>query len=202
MEEKNRIKRKFIIESVLSIIAFSLLTLGISYAVYKISHTGPTSRINTTSVGIDFLESKNNTISIQNGLPMTDEEGINQEEEFSFAIKTKTTRSSVVNYTIYIEKLTPSEGYAPLKDSDIKVYLEDYEGNAIVYPTLISNLQNYELYNKSHSHSQMNETIQDKYKLRVWIDNSKSNEAQTWDKNTKKEYKFKIGVRMKDDSNS
>ncbi len=202
MEEVNRVKRKSILELVILVVAFLLLFAGVSFAMYRIAYTGDTSRINTTSVGIDFLENNENIISINNGLPKTDEEGINQDEEFTFAVKTKTTRSSTIRYTIYINKLISSEGYDELEDSDIKVYLEDYEGNPIVNPVLISNLNNYELYSKNHTHNTINEEIQDKYRLRVWIDNSKSTEAQTWNTNTQKEYKFKLEVRMSETQNN
>ncbi|MGM9879010.1 MAG: BspA family leucine-rich repeat surface protein [Bacilli bacterium] len=82
-----------------------------------------------------------------------------------------------------------------LKDNEVKIYLEDYEGNVLISPTKISSLgDNYILYNDTNIHSKTNTKQTDKFKLRVWVD--KDVEAGNWDENTKLEYKFKIGVKI------
>ena len=201
MNEGKKVEKKTILEIIILIVSLFLLIMGVSFAMYKFHFTGSSSSINTTSVGIEFLESKQNIIDIKNATPMTDEEGINQDDEFVFAVKTKTTRTTDIKYTLYIEKLEPDDGYTPLEDNYIKVYLEDYNEKKLINPTLVSNLNNYALYSKSNSHNKTNEVIQDKYKLRVWIDESKTNEAKTWNKNTKLEYKFKIKVELTEPNN-
>ena len=201
MNEGKKVEEKTILEIIILIVSLFLLIMGVSFAMYKFHFTGSSSSINTTSVGIEFLESKQNIIDIKNATPMTDEEGINQDDEFIFAVKTKTTRTTDIKYTLYIEKLEPDDGYTPLEDNYIKVYLEDYNEKKLINPTLVSNLNNYALYSKSNSHNKTNEVIQDKYKLRVWIDESKTNEAKTWNKNTKLEYKFKIKVELTEPNN-
>lgn len=201
MNEGKKVEEKTILEIIILIVSLFLLIMGVSFAMYKFHFTGSSSSINTTSVGIEFLESKQNIIDIKNATPMTDEEGINQDDEFVFAVKTKTTRTTDIKYTLYIEKLEPDDGYTPLEDNYIKVYLEDYNEKKLINPTLVSNLNNYALYSKSNSHNKTNEVIQDKYKLRVWIDESKTNEAKTWNKNTKLEYKFKIKVELTEPNN-
>ena len=201
MNEGKKVEEKTILEIIILIVSLFLLIMGVSFAMYKFHFTGSSSSINTTSVGIEFLESKQNIIDIKNATPMTDEEGINQDDEFVFAVKTKTTRTTDLKYTLYIEKLEPDDGYTPLEDNYIKVYLEDYNEKKLINPTLVSNLNNYALYSKSNSHNKTNEVIQDKYKLRVWIDESKTNEAKTWNKNTKLEYKFKIKVELTEPNN-
>ena len=81
-----------------------------------------------------------------------------------------------------------------LKDNQIKIYLEDYEGNVLIDPTKVSGLgDNYILYNDINKHSKTNTKQTDKFKLRVWVD--KDVETGSWDENTKLEYKFKIGVK-------
>ena len=88
--------------------------------------------------------------------------------------------------------ITNSPNY--LKDNQIKIYLEDYEGNVLIAPTKVSNLgDNYILYNDINKHSKTNTKQTDKFKLRVWVD--KDVETGSWDENTKLEYKFKIGVK-------
>lgn len=201
MNEGKKVEEKTILEIIILIVSLFLLIMGVSFAMYKFHFTGSSSSINTTSVGIEFLESKQNIIDIKNATPMTDEEGINQDDEFVFAVKTKTTRTTDIKYILYIEKLEQDDGYTPLEDNYIKVYLKDYNEKKLINPTLVSNLNNYALYSKSNSHNKTNEVIQDKYKLRVWIDESKTNEAKTWNKNTKLEYKFKIKVELTEPNN-
>ena len=60
-------------------------------------------------------------------------------------------------------------------------------------PTLISDLSNNLLYSKTNKHSSTNTEVNDKYKLRVWID--KNVDASAWTKDTKNQYKFRIGLK-------
>ena len=88
--------------------------------------------------------------------------------------------------------ITNSPNY--LKDNQIKIYLEDYDGIVLIAPTKITGLgDNYILYNDINKHSKTNTKQTDKFKLRVWVD--KDVETGSWDENTKLEYKFKIGVK-------
>lgn len=81
-----------------------------------------------------------------------------------------------------------------LKDNQVKIYLEDYEGNVLIAPTKVSNLgENYVLYNDINKHSKTNTKQTDKFKLRVWVD--KDVDASNWNESIIKEYKFRIGVK-------
>lgn len=83
-----------------------------------------------------------------------------------------------------------------LKDKDVKIYLEDYQGNVLLEPTKISEISSdYVIYTKINSHDSTNENIKDKYKLRVWID--EATDATNWTDTEKHQYKFKIGVKTK-----
>lgn len=187
--------KKLIVRVALLIIMLLLLIMGTSLAVYTWRYNGTTAnRISTVDISMDYLESNNEIINITNALPMSDEEGIYQNDTFDFAVNSNTTRNTTINYTLTIEKLTADTGYTLLNDSDIKVYLEDYEGNQLVAPTLISSLTNYVLYTGSHVHSSSAESAQTKFKLRAWIDGSKTEAAQNWNTNTQIQYKFKINV--------
>ncbi len=187
--------KKLIVRVALLIIMLLLLIMGTSLAVFTWQYNGTTAnRISTVDISMDYLESNSEIINITNALPMSDEEGIYQNDTFDFAVNSNTTRNTTINYTLTIEKLTADTGYTQLNDSDIKVYLEDYEGNQLVAPTLISSLTNYVLYTGSHVHSSSAESAQTKFKLRAWIDESKTPAAQNWNTNTQIQYKFKINV--------
>lgn len=197
MEEFNEKmnNRNRMIRVLLSVVILFLLITGISFAAYTWRFNGTlTNQISTTGIQLDFLESQENVINITNALPMTDEEGKYQHETFDFAVTTKTKSNTSIAYTLSIGKLAADTGYTLLNDSDIKVYLEDYEGNVVVAPTLVSNLTSYKLYTGTHVHSNSAETVQSKFKLRAWIDDAKTNSAKNWTADTKLQYKFKINL--------
>ena len=160
-EIKNEIdNRKIVIRVALLVVMLMLLITGTSLAAYTWTHTGSnTNTISTVDISMDLLESSSEIINITNALPMSNEDGISQNEAFKFAVSTKTTANTTIAYTLSIEKLTPDTGYTFLNDNAIKVYLEDYEGNVLVRPTLISNLTNYVLYTGTQTHSMSNETV-------------------------------------------
>ena len=197
MDELNKKvnNRNNIMRVLLSVVILLLLITGISLAAYNWRFNGTlTNQISAVDIELDFLESQDNIINITNALPMADEEGKYQHETFDFAVTSKTTKNTSIGYTLSIEKLVADTGYTLLNDGDIKVYLEDYAGNIVVAPTLISSLSNYQLYHGKHNHSSSTETVQSKFKLRAWIDESKTNDAKSWTTDTKLQYKFKINL--------
>ena len=86
--------------------------------------------------------------------------------------------------------------YKKKSNNQIKVDLTDSSNKVLVGPTLISDLSNNLLYSKTNKHSSTNTEVNDKYKLRVWID--KNVDASAWTKNTKNQYKFKIGLKSEE----
>ena len=122
----------------------------------------------------------------------------NQIEEAGYEValidmyQQETGETITYDYTFNGENDIGSSKY--LKDNQIKIYLEDYDGNVLIAPTKVSGLgDNYILYNDVNKHSKTNTKQTDKFKLRVWID--KDVDASSWDENTNLEYKFKIGVK-------
>lgn len=193
--EENKRSLSSIIKIVLFILILLIAIFGVSYAGYTWRHNGTlTNQISTDNISLDFLESNDNIISITNALPMTDAEGKIQGDVFDFAVTSKTKKNVSISYTLSVGKLATDTGFTALNDSDIKIYLEDYAGNILLNPTLISNLSNYNFYSGSQQHSVSNETVQDKFKLRVWIDESKTNDAKSWTTSTKLQYKFKVNI--------
>ena len=164
-------------------------------AVWTYGYLGGTNTLQTGNVALKLLESTSEIIDIKNALPKGDNEGKTQEETYNFAVTTKASRNTAISYSINIEKLEVDAGYTSLEDKDIKVYLEDYNNKEIVAPSLISNIGT-KLYSKTNIHNSNNKEITDKYKLRVWLD--KEVDISNWTKETKLEYKFKIGVTSKE----
>ena len=57
-----------------------------------------------------------------------------------------------------------------LKDKDVKIYLEDYQGNVLLEPTKISEISSdYVIYTKINIHDSTNENIKYKYKIILFI---------------------------------
>ena len=123
---------------------------------------------------------------------MKDEDGIKQSgtgNVFDFEVKSKALMDTDVSYDINLEKLSIDSGKTALSDSDIKVYVEDFNGNTVLKPTKVSDLSNYKLFTKVHRHSKSNNEISTKYKLKVWIDENVDVFSLEG-----KQYKFRVGV--------
>ena len=195
MEENNKkskkSKKKIIITTSITILLLVLI-VGITYAVWNYNFIGNSNVIETGEVSIEFLES-NDVIAIENAIPLTDEEGEKQFESFEFQVTTKAGAGISLKYDLNIEKVSGPEGYTSLKDNEVKVYLTDENNNPLVGPTLISNLSNYNLYSKVNSHTENSLEIQNRYKIRVWIDEGVE-DSYDWSTQNNLYYNFKIGV--------
>ena len=191
IKQKNNNKKTLIV-SIIGVLVLIIAVVGITYAAWNYVFNGSlTNTLQTADISLELLESEDNIINITNALPMSDNEG-KLEQAFDFVVTSKTTRDIDIEYTINIEKLTVDNGYTSLNDNQIKVYLTDEAGTQKLAPTLISNLTNYKLYKGTHSHDSTHNKVQNKFKLRVWIDSAV--DASSWNLDTKLQYKFKIGV--------
>ena len=192
-EIKQKSNKKQLILTIVGVLVLVIAVVGASFAVWNYVFNGTlVNTISTNDISLDLLESNENIINITNALPMSDNEGKSQTETFDFAVTSKTVKDIDIEYNINIQKLEVDNGYTALNDNQIKVYLTDYVGTQKVAPTLISNLTNYKLYTGKHSHDSTHETVQDKFKLRAWIDGAV--DASNWNAETKLQYKFKIGL--------
>ena len=192
-EIKQKSNKKQLILTVLGVLALVIAVAGVSFAAWNYVFNGTlVNTISTNDISLDLLESDDEIINITNALPMSDNEGKAGTETFDFAVTSKTVKDIDIEYNINIEKLSVDTGYTSLSDNQIKVYLADYSNTQKVAPTLVSNLTNYKLYTGKHSHDSTHETVQDKFKLRAWIDGSV--DASNWNAETKLQYKFKIGL--------
>ena len=155
-------------------VLFVLLVLiaGSSYAVWRYNYNGTSNNtISSTDLSFRFLESNKEIVSIDNAVPMSDEDGIKQEgtgNVFDFEVKSKVGATTDVKYIASLEKISVDSGKTASNDSDVKVYIEDFNGNTVLKPTKISELNGYKLFEKLHRHSKDNSEISTKYKLKVW----------------------------------
>ena len=177
-------------------VLFVLLVLiaGSSYAVWRYNYNGTSNNtISSTDLSFRFLESNKEIVSIDNAVPMSDEDGIKQEgtgNVFDFEVKSKVGVTTDIKYIASLEKISVDSGKTALNDSDVKVYIEDFNGNTVLKPTKISELNSYKLFEKLHRHSKDNSEISTKYKLKVWLDS----EVDVFSLENK-QYKFKINVK-------
>ena len=189
---ENNKKNKFKVFMVLFVLL--VLIAGSSYAVWRYNYNGTSNNtISSTDLSFRFLESNKEIVSIDNAVPMSDEDGIKQEgtgNVFDFEVKSKVGATTDVKYIASLEKISVDSGKTALNDSDVKVYIEDFNGNTVLKPTKISELNSYKLFEKLHRHSKDNSEISTKYKLKVWLDS----EVDVFSLENK-QYKFKINVK-------
>ncbi len=113
MKEKHKIAKKNIIIITSIILLVLVLIIGIAYAAFDFNFIGNTNTLETGEVSLELLESNNNIITINNALPMSDNEGKGQSKTFDFQVETKASRDLDMEYYLYIEPLD-------VKCSDLK----------------------------------------------------------------------------------
>ena len=105
-------KKESIVLSVI-LLCLILIAVGMSYAFLKTSFFGSnTSVLKVGSLSLILDETSGNAITVEDGTPMYDSEGVKQDNYFTFALKNNGTLDS--SYTIYLEN-------QPLDDGDIRV---------------------------------------------------------------------------------
>jgi len=105
-------KKESIVLSVI-LLCLILIAVGMSYAFLKTSFFGSkTSVLKVVSLSLILDETSGNAITVEDGTPMYDSEGVKQDNYFTFALKNNGTLDS--SYTIYLEN-------QPLDDGDIRV---------------------------------------------------------------------------------
>ena len=148
---------------ILSIILFCLILIavGMSYAFLKTSFFGvKTSVLKVGSLSLVLDETSGNAITVEDGTPMYDSEGVKQDNYFTFALKNNGVIDSA--YTIYLED-------QPLDNGDIRVgqsYVHyNLEKDSSVLPAKA--LEGDQAIDKGII--KKNQTIN--YKMRLWFAN-------------------------------
>ena len=94
-------KKESIILSVI-LLCLVLIAVGMSYAFLKTSFFGAkTSVLKVGSLSLVLDETSGNAITVEDGTPMYDSEGVKQDNYFTFALKNNGVIDSA--YTIYLE---------------------------------------------------------------------------------------------------
>ena len=159
-KKKINIKRESIILSVI-LLCLILIAVGMSYAFLKTSFFGAkTSVLKVGSLSLVLDETSGNAITVEDGTPMYDSEGVKQDNYFTFALKNNGVIDSA--YTIYLED-------QPLNDGDIRVgqsYVHyNLEKDSSVLPAKA--LEGDQAIDKGII--KKNQTIN--YKMRLWFAN-------------------------------
>ena len=153
-------KKESIVLSVI-LLCLILIAVGMSYAFLKTSFFGTkTNVLKVGSLSLVLDETSGNAITVEDGTPMYDSEGVKQDNYFTFALKNNGVIDSA--YTIYLED-------QPLNDGDIRVgqsYVHyNLEKDSSVLPAKA--LEGDQAIDKGII--KKNQTIN--YKMRLWFAN-------------------------------
>ena len=123
---------KQIILSILGISILIIAFVGISYAAYNFSFSSQENAISTGTISLNFL---NNTdsISINNAIPISDEEGkqlSGKGNVYDFSVQTFFSAITVINYEISVQKT--STDTTSLSNENVRLYLQKKDGKAYI----------------------------------------------------------------------
>ena len=182
----------------LSIFALAIVTLG-TYALWSQISTTRENTISTGQVKMSYTEV--NELTLNNALPMKDEDGKKQTNYFDFKvlsyIKTNVNDNTEqkLNYNVILEPLTVTNA---LSNNEVKVYLTKIENGVeteVITPTTIDKLNNYILKSQEETFSNNKGEVTTSYRIRAWIDYNVNP-----DKFNNKSYSYKFRVNVNNDS--
>ena len=193
-------KKKVLSMISISLFVIALISLG-TYAIWNSELFTSNNTITSGQIKMSYTES--NEISLNNALPIKDEEGKLLTNYFDFQvlsyIKTKASDSTErkLNYNIILEPISVEN---PLSDSEIKVYLTKVESGVetvVVEPTTIEKLNNYILNSQEEIFKNNKSEVITTYRLRAWID-----ENVDTNKLNEKTYSYKFRVNVNNEKQS
>ena len=188
------IKKKKVLLVVLSLFLIALISIG-TYAIWNSEMLAGDNTIKSGQIKMSYTET--NEITMENALPMKDEEGKVLEKYFDFQvlsyIKTRANDSTQrkLSYDVILEPITVE---TPLEDNEIKVYLtmvENGKETVVVEPTTIDQLSDYVLNSQDEVFSNNKAEVVTSYRLRAWID-----EKVDTNKLNEKSYSYKFRVNI------
>ena len=179
---ENKKKKKRIAMMALAIVSLIAMTIGVTYAFFSYIGSGTTE--NTISSGAltflyDEMEGNGNGITITNGLPVDDTTG-EAGDYFEFQIVSKATTTVAIPYEINVRQKPGTDNIGNI----IKLYLTKVDSTTgtetQVALSKFSDLT--DVTKNGHSEKALyddmvpasNSTYTQKYRLRMWIDNSTS----------------------------
>ena len=151
-------KKESIVLSVI-LLCLILIAVGMSYAFLKTSFFGSkTSVLKVGSLSLILDETSGNAITVEDGTPMYDSEGVKQDNYFAFALKNNGTLDS--SYTIYLENQPLDEGDIRVNSNYVRYNLE--KDSSVLQP---ASLEGDQAIDKGII--KKNQTIN--YKMRLWF---------------------------------
>ena len=193
-KKKTNSSKKILLIGFVLLVLIAVISIG-TYAIWNSELLTGNSSISTGQIKMSYTET--NEITMDNALPMKDEEGKVLTDYFDFQvlsyIKTKDSDSTKrkINYNIILEPITVENA---LNDNEIKVYLTMVENGietVVVEPTTIDQISDYILNNHEDMFSNNKGEVVTSYRLRSWIDES----VDTSKFNDKKySYKFRVNI--------
>ena len=182
----------------LSVFALAIVTLG-TYALWSQISTTRENTISTGQVKMSYTEV--NELTLNNALPMKDEDGKKQTNYFDFKvlsyIKTNANDNTKrkLNYNVILEPLTVTNA---LSNNEVKVYLTKIENGTeteVTGPTTIDKLNNYILKSQEETFSNNKGEVTTSYRIRTWIDYDVNPDKFN---NKSYSYKFRVNVNNED----
>lgn len=171
MDNKNieSINKKRKITLAISILLLLILIIGSTYAWFKLKVTSATSNIiNAGGIQIELKEFDDNTILLQNQVPISDTRGL-QTKEYIFELK---NNGKDKRYTIYLDDLALNTDEVRMDDKNVKYNI--MKNNQSLKTELLS-LTGTNPNRIIETGIISKETIN--YKLRLWIDKNASNDV-------------------------
>ena len=156
--KKDKYKKQTVILSI-GLGCLLILMVGMSYAFLKTSFFGSnTNVLRVGSLSLILDETSGNAITVEDGTPMYDSEGVKQDNYFTFALKNNGTLDS--SYTIYLENQPLDEGDIRVNSNYVRYNLE--KDSSVLQP---ASLEGDQAIDKGII--KKNQTIN--YKMRLWF---------------------------------
>lgn len=185
MEKKNQV-----LMTVLGVFALVIVTVGVSYAFFTYSRTSTTNNtINTTTQPISFGFTESGQIALVDAVALPAEKGkALADNVYTININANMPANSTVEYRITaVNNTAPAEGKEALENTQVRAYLT--KADADVWTTtdgtrLMSEIITSGTEGLLHSFTVDTtdyHTINDVYKLRIWLDKADSNDINADD---------------------
>ncbi len=153
-------KKESVILSIM-LLFLVLIAVGMSYAFLKTSFFGnKTSVLKVGSLSLILDETSGDAITVEDGTPMYDSEGMKQDNYFTFSLKNNGTLDS--SYTIYLENQSLDEGDTRVNSNYVRYNLE--KDSSVLQPSSLNGDQAID-----KGIIKKNQTIN--YKMRLWFAN-------------------------------
>ena len=199
---KSSKKKRVLVFVAIMLFVLSIVLFG-TYAIWNSELLTGNNSISSGEVKMSYTES--NEITMNNALPIKDEEGKVLTNYFDFQvlsyIKTKVSDDikRKINYNIVLESINVDNA---LSDSNIKVYLTKIENGVekvVVEPITIDKLNDKVLRSQEEMFSNDKGEVITSYRLRAWIDKDVDMNIL----NEKKySYKFRVNINNNGNNNS